>query len=586
MSWVKDILFLANTGTNTKELISHFATVKERKMDKSKSSSLAAAVAGGAAAGALMVLAVQRLNRSKGKAPTDVDVPELEGESSYSSDIGDRDENNSVENNSVGSYSDEEYEVRELDMDKLNSTVLSEKEATAEQCVRWALEEFGDRLVMSTSFGMQSAVLLHMATKVAPNIPVIWIDTGYLHKETYHFAEHLARRLSLNLKVYQSDISAARMEAFHGKLWDRDDEASHRVYGVVRKVEPMARALRELGAEAMLAGVRGKQTKHRSGLERITLNHAQKHYRIHPLLHWTQEDIDNYLAKHNLPYHPLKRLGYVSIGDKHSTKPVTKSSNSSTDKNEANDRNTRFGGKRQECGLHTERANVAELSALVSSASSLNLSFHGQQGEDRKPHGSNEGIEIYGRANCRFCKASKRVLEAKNIPYKWYTLQRYDQVNHVLEPLHCDESNSCVTRDALQHRFESAAPGLPPFEYVPQIFQNGEYVGGFTELCNEMAIPKTIMDVAILDIGGKPNMKKYNAHSWNNHTANNRVNAGVLTEDFFTAPPISHLSAPKRTVSAPVVSSKPKENNNLISKEGDKAKTDVPSPPEEKKMDA
>jgi len=115
---------------------------------------------------------------------------------------------------------------------------------------------------------------------------------------------------------------------------------------------------------------------------------------------------------------------------------------------------------------------------------------------------------------------------------------------------------------------------------------NGEYVGGFTELCNEMAIPKTIMDVAILDIGGKPNMKKYNAHSWNNHTANNRVNAGVLTEDFFTAPPISHLSAPKRTVSAPVVSSKPKENNNLISKEGDKAKTDVPSPPEEKKMDA
>eukprot|EP00957_Ditylum_brightwellii_P045556 3454547-Ditylum_brightwellii.AAC.1 len=120
-----------------------------------------------------------------------------------------------------------------------------------------ALEEFGEKFVMSTSFGMQNAVLLHMATKVAPNIPVIWVDTCYLHKETYHFAEHLKRRLSLNLK-----------------LWDHDNEDFHCAYGVLRKVEPMARALRELGAEAMISGVRGAQTKHRAGLKRITLNIA------------------------------------------------------------------------------------------------------------------------------------------------------------------------------------------------------------------------------------------------------------------------------------------------------------------------
>lgn len=542
-------------------------------MDKSKNSSLAAAVAGGAAAGALMVLAVQRLSRSKGKVSMEDETPELEGESSYSSSVSNGD--------SDGSYSDEEYELRKLDMDKLNATVLSEKEASAEDCVRWALEEFGERLVMSTSFGMQSAVLLHMATRVAPNIPVIWIDTGYLHNETYHFAEHLARRLSLNLKVYQSDLSAARMEALHGQLWD-GDAASHRVYGVVRKVEPMARALRELGAEAMISGVRGAQTKHRSGLERITLNHAQKHYRVHPLLHWTQEDIDNYLSKHNLPYHPLRRKGYVSIGDKHSTKPLTAASNASPKKGEESTRNTRFGGKQQECGLHTERANVAELNAVVASLSSANLSQLGQKDEDIEPHGSNEGVEIYGRANCRFCKASKRVLDTKGIPYKWYTLQRYDQKKHALEPLHCDESNACVTRDILQHRFETAAPGLPPFEYVPQIFQDGEYVGGFTELCNKLDIPKKVMDIAILDIGGNANIAKHNAHSWNNHTANNRVSAGVLTDDFFTAPPSPRRTAPTRAASEPLpqVQKKSKQEDGMISRAGDEPKA------EEKKMDA
>uniref|UniRef100_A0A7S2DZ26 Uncharacterized protein n=1 Tax=Helicotheca tamesis TaxID=374047 RepID=A0A7S2DZ26_9STRA len=526
-------------------------------------SSLAAAAAGGAAAGALLVLAVQRLQMQRSQQqerevmssekPEAADVPDLDEVSSSSSDC----------DISCGSLAD--CELRKLDMDMLNATVLSEKEASAEECVRWALEEFGERLVMSTSFGMQSAVLLHMVTKVVPNIPVIWIDTGYLHKETYHFAEHLVRRLNLNLKVYQSDISAARMEALHGQLWDRDDEASHRVYGVVRKVEPMARALKELDAEAMLSGVRGKQTTHRSGLGRITLNHAQKHYRIHPLLHWSQQDVDDYLAKHNLPYHPLKRKGYVSIGDKHSTKPLSKTNNST---NEAANRNTRFGGKRQECGLHTENANVAELKNVVSS---LSLQQQGQQQvqaqQQLTPHGNNNGIEIYGRANCRFCKASKRVLEAKNVPYTWYTLQRYDQKKHTLEPLQCNEFNSCVTRDVLEHRFENAAPGLPPFETVPQIFHNGEYVGGFTELCSTLQVPKNIMDIAILDIGGNANIERHNANSWNGISANNRVNASVLKEDFFHGPPTPSAAtpsrpAPTRSVSAPIQALLPPRKNN------------------------
>ena len=121
---------------------------------------------------------------------------------------------------------------------------------TAPESVEWAASTFGDGLVMSTSFGIQSAVMLHLATQVRPNIPVIWIDTGYLPAETYRFADELSARLSLNLQVYQSPVSSARMEVLYGKLWESDDVNDLNVYDRIRKVEPMNRALRDLGATA------------------------------------------------------------------------------------------------------------------------------------------------------------------------------------------------------------------------------------------------------------------------------------------------------------------------------------------------
>ncbi|MCY7285218.1 MAG: phosphoadenosine phosphosulfate reductase family protein, partial [Cyanobacteria bacterium CAN_BIN43] len=96
------------------------------------------------------------------------------------------------------------------------------------EMIKWAVETFGEGLAMSTSFGIHSAVMLHMVTQVAPNIPVIWVDTGYLPTTTYVFAEELTQRLNLNLKVYQSPVSPARMEALHGKLWADDVESFNR----------------------------------------------------------------------------------------------------------------------------------------------------------------------------------------------------------------------------------------------------------------------------------------------------------------------------------------------------------------------
>ncbi|NEQ98794.1 MAG: phosphoadenosine phosphosulfate reductase [Cyanothece sp. SIO2G6] len=214
--------------------------------------------------------------------------------------------------------------------------------ADAVKLVCWADATFGDGLVMSTSFGIQSAVMLHLVTCVRPNIPVVWVDTGYLPPETYRFADELTHRLRLNLKVYQSPMSPARMEALFGRLWEQGDVESLNRYDQIRKVEPMQRAMQELQATAWLAGLRSAQTNHRQSLDRVGLQMGL--YKVLPILQWHSRDIYQYLQKYDLPYHPMFDQGYVTVGDWHSSRPLM-----ATDDNE---RDTRFQGLKQECGLH------------------------------------------------------------------------------------------------------------------------------------------------------------------------------------------------------------------------------------------
>ncbi|EDX84447.1 phosphoadenosine phosphosulfate reductase [Synechococcus sp. PCC 7335] len=214
--------------------------------------------------------------------------------------------------------------------------------AKATELIEWGVKTFGDTLVMSTSFGIQSAVMLGLVTEVIPEIPVVWVDTGYLPAETYRFAEALTQRLSLNLKVYQSPLSPARMEALYGRLWEEGTVEAFNQYDTIRKVEPMNRALEELGARAWLTGLRSQQTDHRKTLNRI--DEQAGRYKLLPILHWHSKDVYDYLKTHNLPYHPFFEEGYVSVGDWHSSRPLT------ADDTDA--RATRFNGLKQECGIH------------------------------------------------------------------------------------------------------------------------------------------------------------------------------------------------------------------------------------------
>lgn len=227
----------------------------------------------------------------------------------------------------------------EIDLQAVNQK-LANTEAIA--IVEWAAKTFGEGLVLSTSFGIQAAVMLHLVTRVVPDIPVIWVDTGYLPPETYLFAEELTEKLKLNLKVYQSTISPARMEAIYGKLWAQKEVESLNRYDQIRKVEPMQRALQELNAVAWLAGLRRGQTNHRQTMEIVSQQGEQ--YKVLPILNWHSKDIYQYLTAYDLPYHPFFDQGYVTVGDWHSSRPFT-----ATDSNE---RDTRFHGLKQECGLH------------------------------------------------------------------------------------------------------------------------------------------------------------------------------------------------------------------------------------------
>lgn len=226
----------------------------------------------------------------------------------------------------------------ELDLDAIDASLAG---ADAEEVIRWAAEQFGDRLVMSSSFGAHSAVMLHLATRVIPRLPVIFLDTGYLFPETYQFAEELTRRFDLRLEVVTPRMTAARQEALYGRLYDGDEEDLRR-YHQINKIEPMQRALRELNASAWLAGLRRDQTAFRSGLRRVERQDGI--YKVHPILDWTPEDVAEYLDLYDLPYHPLYAWGYRSIGDVHSTVPV--------DPDEVDDRAGRRLGEKRECGIH------------------------------------------------------------------------------------------------------------------------------------------------------------------------------------------------------------------------------------------
>ena len=203
-----------------------------------------------------------------------------------------------------------------------------------------AVESFGHRLALVSSFGAESAVLLHIAAQVKRDLPILFLDTGMLFGQTLDYRKTLAEQLGLtevrDLRPAYNDLATDDPQA---KLWQTDTDACCHI----RKVLPLDRALGEF--EAWITG-----RKRFHGGDRLNLpvvEHAEGKVKFNPLANWGKADLDAYAAEHDLPAHPLVAQGFPSIGCWPCTHPV-----------EAGEdvRAGRWKGlDKTECGIHVAR---------------------------------------------------------------------------------------------------------------------------------------------------------------------------------------------------------------------------------------
>jgi phosphoadenosine phosphosulfate reductase len=203
------------------------------------------------------------------------------------------------------------------------------------------------RTAISCSFQSSGLVLLHMIRQFEPDIPVLFVDTGYHFEETLAFRDRVAREWNLNLVVVDAGVDVAEHEATNGLLYGVDPTACCEM----RKVDPLYRALD--GYDTWLTGLRRDQSHTRADTrteERKLLPSGRVVSKLNPLVDWASADIDTYVDRHDIPRHPLYDDGYPSIG----CAPCTQRPVDPDDR-----RSGRWDGRRLECGIHTKAGDLS-----------------------------------------------------------------------------------------------------------------------------------------------------------------------------------------------------------------------------------
>ena len=164
--------------------------------------------------------------------------------------------------------------------------------------VRWALG-LGQRAIVTTNFRPFEAVILHMVTRVQPDVPVVWMDNGYATEATYRFADEVSQQLKLNLQIYLPRRSRAHREAVEGPAPTLDDPR-HAAFTEEVKLEPFSRALRETAPKVWFTALRATDTAVRAAMEPVSIN-PDGLIKVAPLLHWSSKDLYEYCQAHGLP---------------------------------------------------------------------------------------------------------------------------------------------------------------------------------------------------------------------------------------------------------------------------------------------
>ena len=215
------------------------------------------------------------------------------------------------------------------------------RHADPKAIIQAAYDTYGDELALVSSFGAESAVLLHLAAQVNPKIPVLFLDTGMLFGQTLDYRQQLAGKLGLtdvrDLRPRFEDLAIGDPGA---DLWKTDTDACCHI----RKVIPLDAAL-----DGFSAWLTGRKRFHGGDRMRLPVVEASEgKLKFNPLANWSKADLDAYAAEHDLPEHPLVQFGYPSIGCWPCTSPVEEGSDV---------RSGRWAGSQKtECGIHTARA--------------------------------------------------------------------------------------------------------------------------------------------------------------------------------------------------------------------------------------
>ena len=215
------------------------------------------------------------------------------------------------------------------------------RDATPQAILKTAIDMFADRLALVSSFGAESAVLLHMLSRINPDVPVLFLDTGMLFGQTLDYRQQLATRLGLtdvrNLRPRYEDLATNDPGT---DLWKRDiDGCCH-----IRKVKPLDAALGGFDA-----WVTGRKRFHGGDRLRVpVVETTELHTKFNPLANWDKAALDAYAALHDLPAHPLVAQGYPSVGCWPCTSPVDAGGDVRAGR--------WVGSQKTECGIHTARA--------------------------------------------------------------------------------------------------------------------------------------------------------------------------------------------------------------------------------------
>ena len=206
------------------------------------------------------------------------------------------------------------------------------------EILMWAWETFSPGIVLTSSFQTQSVPLLHLVSQHTPEMPVVFLDTGYHFPETIQFCDTLTAEFNLNLIVAKSDLTEEDPTGESGPNPINDPHACC----MANKVDPIKKVLAE--TTAWVSGVRKDQSELRGLSSTISYNDFYSVYKICPMTNWTSREVHDYIEKHDLPRHPLWEQGYHSIGCYPCTRPVL---------NGGKERSGRWSWiEKTECGLH------------------------------------------------------------------------------------------------------------------------------------------------------------------------------------------------------------------------------------------